>query len=102
MGKDESSEIKRTQIHEAVKLRLWGMSAGRCEICNKLLYLDSRYGDDANFAENAHIHAVGKTGPRHVDDMTQAILPRRRWMPMAQIFEVDKNREHSWMDRPRS
>ena len=71
MGKDESSEIKRTQIHEAVKLRLWGMSAGRCEICNKLLYLDSRYGDDANFAENAHIHAVGKTGPRHVDDMTQ-------------------------------
>ena len=47
------------------------MSAGRCEICNKLLYLDSRYGDDANFAENAHIHAVGKTGPRHVDDMTQ-------------------------------
>lgn len=34
MGKNESSEIKRTQIHEAVKLRLWGMSAGRCEICN--------------------------------------------------------------------
>ena len=47
------------------------VQAGRCEICNKLLYLDSRYGDDANFAENAHIHAVGKTGPRHVDDMTQ-------------------------------
>lgn len=74
MEKDESSEIKRTQIHEAVKLRLWGMSAGRCEICNKLLYLDSRYGDDANFAENAHIHAVGKTGPRHVKYLEDAML----------------------------
>lgn len=71
MGKNESSEIKRTPIREAVKLRLWEMAAGRCEICNKLLYLDSHYGDDANFAENAHIHAVGKTGPRHADDMTQ-------------------------------
>lgn len=71
MGKNESSEIKRTPIREAVKLRLWGMAAGRCEICNKLLYLDSHYGDDSNFAENAHIHAVGKTGPRHADDMTQ-------------------------------
>lgn len=71
MGKDASSEIKRTQIREAVKLRLWGMAAGRCEICNKLLYLDSHYGDDTNFSENAHIHAVGKKGPRHVDHMTQ-------------------------------
>ena len=71
MGKNKSSEIKRTPIREAVKLRLWGMAAGRCEICNKLLYLDSHYGDDANFAENAHIHAVGKTGPRHVDSMTK-------------------------------
>lgn len=71
MEKNKSSEIKRTPIREAVKLRLWGMAAGRCEICNKLLYLDSHYGDDANFAENAHIHAVGKTGPRHVDSMTK-------------------------------
>ena len=50
MEKNKSSEIKRTPIREAVKLRLWGMAAGRCEICNKLLYLDSHYGDDANFA----------------------------------------------------
>ena len=32
MGKNESSKIKRTPIREAVKLRLWGMAAGRCEI----------------------------------------------------------------------
>lgn len=71
MGQNESSGIKRTSIREVVKLRLWGMAAGRCEICNKLLYLDSHYGDDANFAENAHIYAVGKTGPRHLDSMMQ-------------------------------
>lgn len=71
MAKRKTSEIKRSALKEAVKLRLWGMSAGRCEICNKILYLDSYYGDDTNFAENAHIHAVGSTGPRHKDDMTQ-------------------------------
>lgn len=53
-------------------MRLWGMSAGRCELCNKLLYIDSNFGDNANFAENAHIHAVGVTGPRHKDDMDKA------------------------------
>lgn len=65
------SEVKRTKLSEMTKLRLWGMSAGRCEICNKLLYIDSYYGDSGNFAENAHIHAVGKTGPRHVEGLTQ-------------------------------
>lgn len=69
--KKQTSEIKRTALKEFVKLRLWGMSAGRCEICNTLLYLDSYYGDDANFAENAHIHAVGSTGPRHKEEMSQ-------------------------------
>lgn len=71
MAKKQTSEIKRSALKEFVKIRLWGMAAGRCEICNKLLYLDSHYGDDANFAENAHIHAVGRTGPRHKEDMTR-------------------------------
>lgn len=71
MAKKKSSEIKRTAIDEKTKLFLWGIAAGRCEICNKLLYVDSKYGDIANFAENAHIHAVGMKGPRHKDDMTQ-------------------------------
>lgn len=71
MSKKVTSEIKRSNIDEKVKLSLWGMAAGRCEICNKLLYLDSKYGDNANFSENAHIHAVGSTGPRHVAEMTQ-------------------------------
>lgn len=70
------SGISRSHIKDSVVLRLWGMSAGRCEICNKLLYLDSYFGDDANFAEKAHIHAVGATGPRHRDDMTQDEINR--------------------------
>ena len=71
MTQKENSEIKRTSIDEKTKLTLWGVTAGRCEICNKLLYVDSKYGDEANFAENAHIHAVGVKGPRHKEDMTQ-------------------------------
>ena len=71
MVKKTSSEIKRSAIDEKTKMFLWGRAAGRCEICNKLLYIDSKYGDTANFAENAHIHAVGTNGPRHKVDMTQ-------------------------------
>lgn len=67
----KSSEIVRTHINPKVVMRLWGMSAGRCELCNKLLYLDSNFGDSANFAENAHIHAVGAAGPRHEDEMDE-------------------------------
>ncbi len=52
------------------------MTAGRCEICNQLLYIDSYYGDDANFGENAHILAVGSTGPRHSDDMSPEEINR--------------------------
>ena len=60
MGKNESSKIKENTNSRSSKTALVGEWAGRCEICNKLLYLDSHYGDDANFSENAHIHAVGK------------------------------------------
>ena len=68
----KSSEIARTSIDQKVVMRLWGMSAGRCELCNKLLYIDSSFGDSANFAENAHIHAVGATGPRHKEEMDES------------------------------
>ena len=71
MTKKTSFEIKRSAIDEKTKMFLWGRAAGRCEICNKLLYIDSKYGDTANFAENAHIHAIGINGPRHKADMTQ-------------------------------
>ena len=74
--KKKSSEIARTAIDPKTIIMLWGRAAGRCEICNKLLYCDSKYGDMANFAENAHIHAVGATGPRHRDDMRQDEINR--------------------------
>ena len=66
-----SSEVKRTALEEKTKIFLWGMAAGRCEIFNKLLYIDSKYGDTANFAEMAHIHAVGKTGTRNLNEMSK-------------------------------
>lgn len=68
----KSSEIGRTTIDPKVVMRLWGMSAGRCELCNKLLYIDSSFGDSANFAENAHIHAIGTMGPRHKNEMDRS------------------------------
>ena len=70
-AKKKSSEIARTKVDAKTTLTLWGRAAGRCEICNKLLYCDSKYGDTANFAELAHIHAVGASGPRHCDELTQ-------------------------------
>lgn len=60
-----NSEIGRTSIDEKVRMKLWAVSAGRCEMCNKLLYEDSTFGVQGNFGENAHIHAVSANGPRH-------------------------------------
>lgn len=64
MGK-VNSEVGRTAIDEKVRMRLWAVSGGRCELCNRLLYQDLVFGRDGNFGEMAHIHAVSECGPRH-------------------------------------
>ena len=69
MGK-VNSEIGRTSIDEKVRMRLWAVSGGRCELCNRLLYQDLVFGCDGNFGEMAHIHAVSEGGPRHKYGMT--------------------------------
>lgn len=65
------SEIGRTSIDEYVRMRLWAVSGGRCEMCNRLLYQDLVFGHDANFGEMAHIHAVNENGPRHKYGMSK-------------------------------
>lgn len=65
------SEIGRTSIDEYVRMRLWAVSGGRCEMCNRLLYQDLVFGHDANFGEMAHIHAVSENGPRHKYGMSK-------------------------------
>ncbi len=72
MSKDKkiNSEIGRTAISEAVRMKLWAVSGGRCELCNRLLYSDQYFGIDGNFGQLAHIHAVSAGGPRHKYGMT--------------------------------
>ena len=60
-----NSEIGRTSIKEHVRMKLWAVSGGRCEMCNRILYQDLVFGHDGNFGEMAHIHAVSEGGPRH-------------------------------------
>ena len=57
-------DIGRTTIKEYTRMKLWALSAGRCEICNTILYKDTNYGFDGNFSNIAHIIGVGKNGPR--------------------------------------
>ena len=66
-----NSEIGRTSIEEYVRMRLWAVSGGRCEMCNRLLYQDLVFGHDANFGEMAHIHAVSENGPRYKYGMSK-------------------------------
>ena len=75
MGK-VNSEIGRTSIDEKVRMRLWAVSGGRCELCNRLLYQDLVFGCDGNFGEMAHIHAVSEGGPRHKYGMTPECFSR--------------------------
>ena len=65
------SEIGRTSIKEQVRMKLWAISGGRCEMCNRLLYQDLTFGVDGNFGEMAHIHAVSEGGPRHKYGMSK-------------------------------
>lgn len=65
-----NSCIGRTTIEEKVRMKLWAISGGRCEMCNKLLYEDSTFGIDGNYGEMAHIHAVSDRGPRNKRGMT--------------------------------
>lgn len=51
-------------------MKLWAVSGGRCELCNRLLYSDQHFGIDGNFGQLAHIHAVSVGGPRHKYGMT--------------------------------
>ena len=71
MPRKNSSEVARTASKDSVKLTLWGIAAGRCELCNRPLYEDGTFGVAGNFAEVAHIHAVSLGGPRNVSDMTE-------------------------------
>lgn len=69
-GKHMNSEIGRSSVTEKVKMKLWGVSGCRCELCNRLLYSDLFFGVDGNYSELAHIHAVSEGGPRHKIGMT--------------------------------
>ena len=62
--------MARQAISLKTKQQLWGQAAGRCEICNKLVFTDSMYGDQENLGQLAHICAVETDGPRHDGSMT--------------------------------
>jgi len=55
-----------TTVPEAIRLRLWGRAAGRCEYmgCNQPLWLDSLTKSEFNIAYVAHIVADSPNGPR--------------------------------------
>ena len=44
MPRKNSSEVARTAINDYIKLTLWGIAAGRCELCNCPLYEDGTFG----------------------------------------------------------
>ena len=66
-----NSEIARSSIKDCVRMKLWAISGGRCELCNRLLYSDLCFGVDGNFGELAHIHAISSGGPRHKRSMAK-------------------------------
>ena len=47
-----------------VRCALWGMAAGRCERCNRLVYRDPTTKELVNISEAAHIIGFSKDGPR--------------------------------------
>jgi hypothetical protein len=61
------SKMSVSGIPGPVKLRLWGLSAGRCqyEHCNEPLYYDELTKAEFNTSYIAHIYADSSGGPRY-------------------------------------
>lgn len=55
-------------IPERVKNALWSITAGRCEICFKKLYLADVTGSLVNISQMAHIKAFSPKGPRYSEE----------------------------------
>ncbi|MDD5079721.1 MAG: SAVED domain-containing protein [Candidatus Omnitrophica bacterium] len=57
---------KRKSIPKEIVLKLWALTAGRCEFtgCNKPLWRDGLTWQEANFSHIAHIIAASPDGPR--------------------------------------
>jgi hypothetical protein len=66
-----------TKIPESVKLRLWGLAAGRCqyEDCNEPLFYDELTKAEFNSAYIAHIYADSVGGPRY-DPVFSSLLKK--------------------------
>lgn len=96
--KNIKSEINRSNrsVSDATRYKLWAISAGRCQLCNKIVYTDSTFGKDGNLGQLAHIHAVGKRGPRHWEEMeTEELNNTSNLMLMCQEHHkmIDDNPE---------
>ncbi len=59
----KNNKVSR-QIPSVVQNALWAVSAGRCEICGKKLYIEEKTNTLINISQKAHIHPFSKNGPR--------------------------------------
>lgn len=80
-------------INQNEKYILWGMSAGRCELCNKLLGMHPTTKETGNFAENAHIHAYSPGGARYMYIVEEQINSLKNVMLLCQECHtlIDRN-----------
>ena len=67
--------MSKTKIPEAVKIKLWGKAAGRCQYegCNTPLWLDSLTKTEFNKSYLAHIIADEPGGPRGVKGLSEKL-----------------------------
>jgi hypothetical protein len=63
----------RSNIPEKLRYFLWAKSAGRCHICNQLVYQDWLTFEELNLADVAHIIGSSPDGPRGDDDKSKEL-----------------------------
>ncbi|RLU56100.1 hypothetical protein DIY07_01625 [Streptococcus iniae] len=66
-NKRSTPKVSRS-IPERVKSALWSITAGRCEICCKKLYISDVTGNLVNISQMAHIKAFSPNGPRYSEE----------------------------------
>lgn len=58
------TKLSRKSIPDAIRLRLWVRSGGRCSLCNKPVYQNNFTLQEGTFGDLAHITAQTENGPR--------------------------------------
>ena len=76
-------------------MKLWAVSGGRCELCNRLLYSDQHFGIDGNFEIVKWANGEALLNQRVCKIIPKSIKPDYLFYLLSPILKSIENKTHS-------